>query len=61
MASVRPGRHIAESLFDRKSPGARAAGIARTKWIDDQAAAALETATQLKAAFFFSPMSNALF
>ena len=36
-----------ETLFDRKSPGARAAGIARTKWIDDQAAAALETATQL--------------
>jgi len=47
MASVRPGRRIAESLFDRISPGARAAGIARTKWIDDQAAAALQTATQL--------------
>jgi len=29
------------------SPGARAAGIARTKWIDDEAARALETSTQL--------------
>src|SRR5262245_8324134 len=47
MATVRLGRYIAESVFDCKSPGARAAGIARTKWIDDEAAAALETATQL--------------
>ena len=47
MAGVRPGRLIVESLLDRQSPGARAAGIARTKWIDEEAAAALETAGQL--------------
>jgi methyltransferase (TIGR00027 family) len=41
------GRQIAEGLLDRAAPGARAAGIARTKWIDDQAAGALPTATQL--------------
>jgi len=41
------GLRFAESVLDRASPGARAAGIARTKWIDDEAAAALETATQL--------------
>jgi len=36
-----------EQLFDRKLPGARAAGIARTKWIDDEVTQALETSTQL--------------
>ena len=41
------GRHAAEALLDRASPGARAAGVARTKWIDDEAAAALQTMTQL--------------
>ena len=41
------GRRLAEWLLDRASPGARAAGIARTRWIDEKAAAALETATQL--------------
>jgi methyltransferase (TIGR00027 family) len=41
------GRRLVEGLLDRESPGARAAGIARTKWIDDQIAHALETCTQL--------------
>ncbi len=41
------GRRIAEGLLDRGAPGARAAAIARTKWIDDQAAGALATTTQL--------------
>jgi methyltransferase (TIGR00027 family) len=41
------GRRMVERLLDRGSPGARAAGIARTKWIDDEAARALETSTQL--------------
>src|SRR5262245_27229158 len=41
------GRRLAEWLLDRVSPGARAAGIARTKWIDDEATAALVSATQL--------------
>ncbi len=41
------GRWVVERVLDRAAPGARAAGIARTKWIDDRAAAALETATQL--------------
>ena len=36
-----------EQLFDRKLPGARAAGIARTKWIDDEVTQALETSTHL--------------
>jgi methyltransferase (TIGR00027 family) len=35
-----------ERLFDRELPGARAAGIARTKWIDDEVTRALETCTQ---------------
>jgi methyltransferase (TIGR00027 family) len=47
MAAFPFGRHLAEWLVDRSSPGARAAGIARTKWIDDEASAALKTATQL--------------
>lgn len=41
------GRRLVERLFDRQSPGARAAGIARTKWIDDEVTRALETSTQL--------------
>lgn len=41
------GRLLVERFLDRAAPGARAAGIARTRWIDDQVAAALETATQL--------------
>jgi methyltransferase (TIGR00027 family) len=41
------GRRLVERLFDRGLPGARAAGIARTKWIDDEVTLALETSTQL--------------
>jgi len=41
------GRRVVERLFDRGLPGARAAGIARTKWIDDEVARALETSRQL--------------
>jgi methyltransferase (TIGR00027 family) len=40
-------RRLVERLFDRELPGARAAGIARTKWIDDEVTRALETCTQL--------------
>ena len=36
-----------EQLLDRNAPGARAAGIARTKWIDDEVTQALEIAKQL--------------
>jgi methyltransferase (TIGR00027 family) len=41
------GRRLVERFLDRESAGARAAGIARTKWIDDEVARALETCTQL--------------
>jgi methyltransferase (TIGR00027 family) len=41
------GRRMVERLFDRWLPGARAAGIARTKWIDDEVTRALETSRQL--------------
>jgi methyltransferase (TIGR00027 family) len=41
------GRHLVERLFDAKLPGARAAGIARTKWVDDEVTSALETCPQL--------------
>jgi methyltransferase (TIGR00027 family) len=41
------GRRFVEQVLDRSAPGARAAGIARTKWIDDEATQALNTATQL--------------
>jgi methyltransferase (TIGR00027 family) len=41
------GRRVVERLFDRGLPGARAAGIARTKWIDDEVTQALETSAQL--------------
>ena len=47
VAGFSAGRQLAEWLLDRATPGARAAGIARTHWIDDEAAAALKTATQL--------------
>ena len=41
------GRKSVEQLLDRNAPGARAAGIARTQWIDDETTQALEIATQL--------------
>ena len=41
------GRRLAEQLLDRAVPGARMAGIARTKWIDDEVTAALNAAPQL--------------
>ena len=41
------GRRLLDRLLDRESPAARAAGIARTKWIDDEVTGALETSTQL--------------
>jgi methyltransferase (TIGR00027 family) len=41
------GRALVERLLDRASPGARVAGIARTKWIDDEVTRALETSSQL--------------
>jgi len=40
-------RWLMERLLDQESPGARAAGIARTKWIDDEVKRTLETCTQL--------------
>jgi methyltransferase (TIGR00027 family) len=47
LATLPAGRRIAERLLDRAVPGARAAGVARTKWIDDEARGALQTASQL--------------
>ena len=47
LACLPAGRHLAEWLLDRAAPGARAAGIARTKWIDDQATTVLKIAPQL--------------
>ena len=47
VARIPGGRWTAEKLLDRSIPGARAGGIARTKWIDDEASEALATATQL--------------
>jgi len=47
MARFGLGRRFVEGLLDRAAPGARAAGIARTKWIDDEVTAALEVAGQL--------------
>ena len=41
------GRRVIERLLDSAAPGARAAGIARTKWIDDEVTAALADARQL--------------
>jgi len=47
IARVGVGRRIIERLLDWKAPGARAAGIARTKWIDDEVTTALKKASQL--------------
>ncbi|MGD0681236.1 MAG: class I SAM-dependent methyltransferase [Terracidiphilus sp.] len=47
LARVSLGRMFVEMLLDRNAPGARAAGIARTKWIDDEAAQALALVPQL--------------
>jgi O-methyltransferase involved in polyketide biosynthesis len=47
VAQYDAGRRLVERLLDRESPGARAAGIARTQWIDDEVKHALETSTQL--------------
>jgi methyltransferase (TIGR00027 family) len=41
------GRRLLERFLDGESPGARVAGIARTKWIDEEIARALETSRQL--------------
>jgi methyltransferase (TIGR00027 family) len=41
------GLRFAEGLLDHSAPGARAAGIARTKWLDDETTAALRDAKQL--------------
>jgi methyltransferase (TIGR00027 family) len=41
------GRRLVERVLDSAAPGARAAGIARTKWIDDEVTAALAEAKQL--------------
>ena len=40
-------RRFVERVLDSAAPGARAAGIARTKWIDDEVTAALAEAKQL--------------
>jgi methyltransferase (TIGR00027 family) len=47
LAQLDVGRRLVEKLFDRNAPGARAAGIARTKWIDEEVTRALEGVTQL--------------
>lgn len=47
IAHFAAGRRLVERLLDWSAPGARAAGIARTKWIDDEVTASLETVTQL--------------
>ncbi|MGA2272614.1 MAG: SAM-dependent methyltransferase [Bryobacteraceae bacterium] len=47
VAFLETGRRLVERLFDRELPGARAAGIARTKWLDDEVTRALQTCTQL--------------
>ena len=46
-ARLRPCRDAVEWIFDHQSPGARAAGIARTKWIDDEVTGALRSCSQL--------------
>jgi methyltransferase (TIGR00027 family) len=46
-ARVGPAFWVLERLFDRNLPGARAAAIARTKWIDDGVTRALATCGQL--------------
>jgi len=47
VARLGVGRWIVERLLDKNAPGARAAGIARTKWIDEEVNAALQHAKQL--------------
>lgn len=47
LSRIELGRWLVERTLDRKVPGARATGIARTKWIDEQTLRALETAEQL--------------
>lgn len=47
LARLPLGLSFVEHLLDRAAPGARAAGIARTRWLDDEATAALRTCTQL--------------
>jgi methyltransferase (TIGR00027 family) len=46
-ARVGPGRTFVEFLLDRGAPGARAAGIARTEWIDHEVSNALTGIPQL--------------
>ena len=46
-AALTGGRRLAEALLDGFAPGARAAGIARTKWLDEQASQALRECGQL--------------
>ena len=41
------GLRFAEGLLDRSAPGARAAGIARTKWLDEETTSALSEVKQL--------------
>lgn len=47
LASSGAGRKMVERLLDRSAPGARAAGIARTQWIDAEVTQALATVSQL--------------
>jgi len=47
LAKVGVGRRFVEYLLDRNAPGARAAGIARTRWIDVEAEHALADVPQL--------------
>ncbi len=68
LACLPAGRQTVEWLLDRASPGARAAAIARTKWIDDQSTTALSGAAQFvllgagfdMRAFRLPPASQAL-
>ena len=47
MARLGWARRIIERVLDDAAPGARAAGIARTRWIDDEVTAALAQSSQL--------------
>jgi len=47
LAQIPFARGLVEMLLDQNAPGARAAGIARTKWIDDEATQALASTPQL--------------
>jgi methyltransferase (TIGR00027 family) len=47
LAKCGVGRGWIEALIDRNAPGARSAGIARTRWIDDEAEQALAVVPQL--------------